>query len=121
MCECYSDDNGKKDYLETLIDLSKENIELKNLEKEYDELGEKRDELNEKIRKLTNDMNKTVVADIVNEPRNFIGMTFYDNFKFFTRINYSIDGAVIINVPIVNERLNIIEPKFLSRCFKAGR
>src|SRR4051812_19443578 len=63
-------------------------------------------------------IDQTVIGNIGNKPRNFIGMCFDSHLEFFTGVYNTINSSVIINLLLINSRLNVTEPKLLAFCLK---
>ena len=67
---------------------------------------------------ISDDGNKAIVGNVVHEPRNFVSVSFNNHPIRLSGIDDAISSAVIIEVPFVHERTNVVEPKFLSGGFK---
>ena len=63
---------------------------------------------------ISNHIYKSVISNIINIPRNFVRVTFYNNFKLFIWIYYSYCSSVIISYKIINIRFYIFHPNFLT-------
>src|ERR1039457_657437 len=65
-------------------------------------------------------INKTLVGDVRNKPRNFIGMGFYHYLKLCAGVNDAIHRSIAVYFIFINRWLNIIQPQLLSLSLKSG-
>ena len=59
---------------------------------------------------VANDMDKTIVRNVVYEPGNFIGMPFDHHPVVVIRINNTVNGSIVVDLPIIDIGLDIFQP-----------
>src|SRR4051794_14606104 len=60
------------------------------------------------------------VRDIIYKPTDLINVCFYHNFESLVRINNTHASAIRVGENIIDERPDIVEPKFLTCIFKTN-
>ena len=63
---------------------------------------------------ISNNIYEPVISNIINIPRDFVRVTFYNNLKLLIGIYYSYCSPIIIRYKFINIRFKIFHPNFLT-------
>jgi hypothetical protein len=70
---------------------------------------------------VADDVDKAVIRDVVNEPGDLVGVAFDDDLVILSRVDDPVDGAVIVEAPVVDIWFDIFQPKLLAGGLEPGR
>ena len=66
-------------------------------------------------------VDETIVSNVMHKPRDFIGMCLNNYPIILPWIDDTISSTIVVQTPVINERLDILQPELLPAGFKAGR